>query len=292
MGNNFGQATPAILLNIRSKMQQLNPAQKVLADYICNNFSMIEGMQISVLAKNSGVSEASVSRFVKFLGHENYRTFQVEVAKSELGNTQANIKGYSGIDDSDGTESICHKIFETNIQTLRDTLAIIDYSLLEQAADLISKAKRVTIFAQGRSAVTANSIRLRLFRLGVTCTFYSDTHEQATVSSLMEKGDVVIGISTFGRSKSVITSAKRSAKNGAKVIAVTSYDDMPLEKVSHITLKTINNDPADFGLEPSCSAVTQMVMLDCLYILVTNRLSTSAEKSFKKTHEALQEERE
>lgn len=292
MGNNFEQATPAILLNIRSKMQQLNPAQKTLADYICNNFSMMEGMQINVLAKNSGVSEASVSRFVKFLGYESYRTFQVEVAKSEIRNVQTNIKGYSGITASDGTESICHKIFETNIQTLRDTLAIIDYSLLEQAADLIVKSKRVAIFAQGRSAVTANSIRLRLFRLGITCTFYADTHEQAIISSLMGKGDIVIGISTFGRSKSVLSSARRSAKNGAKVIGVTSYDDTLLEKVSHITLKTINNDPADFGLEPSCSTVTQMVMLDCLYILITNRLSTSAEKSFKVTCEAIQEERE
>lgn len=292
MDNNFEQVTPAVLLNIRSKMQQLNPAQKMLADYITQNFQSIEGMQINVLAKNSGVSEATVSRFVKFLGYENYRTFQVDVAKSEVKEEQSSLKGYSEISNFDDVDSVCYKIFETNIQALRDTLAIIDYDLLEQAAELIVKAKKVCIFAQGRSAVTANSIRLRLFRLGITCAFYSDTHEQAMASSLMKEGEVAMGISTFGRSKSVLNSVKRAAQNGVKVIGVTSYDNTPLEKAAHITLKSINNDTANFGFEPSCSTITQMVMLDCLYILITNRLGKSTERCFKITCEAIQGERE
>ncbi len=291
MKDDFGQVTPAILLNIRSKAQQMNVAQKTLADYICNHFSTIEGMQINILAERSGVSTPTVSRFVKYLGYENYRTFQVEVAKSEVKNKQISLKGYSTITENDKTDNICHKIFEANIQTLRDTLAIIDYELLEQTADLIVKAKRLIIFAQGRSTVTANSIRLRLFRLGITCMFYSDTHEAAVTSSLMKKGDVVMAISTFGRSKSVLSSIRRAAQNGAKVIGVTSYDDTPLEKNCHIILKTVDNEPVDFGLEPSCSTVTQMVMLDCLYILVSKRLSADGEKSFKATCEAIQEER-
>ncbi len=292
MGNNFEQVTPAMLLNIRSKIQQLNPAQKVLADYITQNFQNIEGLQIKVLAKNSGVSEASVSRFVKFLGYENYRAFQVDVAKSEVKDEQSSLKGYSAVNNFDGVDSICYKIFETNIRALRDTLAIINYGLLEQSADLIVKAKKICIFAQGRSAVTANSIRLRLFRLGITCNFYSDTHEQAMASSLMEEGDVAMGISTFGRSKSVLNSVKRAAQNGAKVIGITSYDDTPLEKAAHITLKSVNNDTVSFGFEPSCSTVTQIVMLDCLYILITNRLNESAEKCFKITCKAIQGEKE
>ncbi len=292
MKEDFGQVTPAILLNIRSKAQQLNAAQKTLGDYICDHFSSIEGMQINILAERSGVSTPTVSRFVKYLGYENYRAFQVEVAKSEVKNKHISLKGYSAIKETDGTDSICHKIFEANIQTLRDTLAIIDYELLEQAADLIVKAKQLVIFAQGRSAVTANSIRLRLFRLGITCTFYADTHEAAIASSLMKKGDIVMAVSTFGRSKSVLSSMRRAAQNGAKVIGVTSYDNTPLEKICHITLKTVDNEPVDFGLEPSCSTVTQMVMLDCLYILITKRLSTNGERSFKTTCEAIQEERE
>lgn len=292
MENNFKQVTPTIVLNIKSKMQYLNPAQKSLAEYILHNFKEIEGMQISLLARNSEVSEATVSRFVKFLGYENYRAFQIEVARSEAAHDKSSLKGYAEVTDLDDTDRICGKIFEANIQALRDTMTVIDCGMLELVADLIVNARTICIFAQGRSTVTANSIRLRLYRLGIQCTLLCDPHEQATASSLMKTGDVALGISTFGRSKAVLNSIRRAAANGAKVIGVTSYQDTPLEKASHITLRTINNDEADFGFEPSCSSITQMVMLDCIYILVTNRMKESAEECFKATCEAIQGERE
>lgn len=292
MEKNLKQVTPTIVLSIRSKMQYLNPAQKSLADYILHHYAEMEGMQISVLAKNSGVSEASVSRFVKFLGYGNYRSFQMEIAKSEAVKEKGSLKGYAEVTDLDDSARVCEKIFETNIQALRDTVTVVRYDLLEQAADFIVKARTICIFAQGRSTITANSIRLRLYRLGIQCTFCSDTHEQAMASSLMTGDDVAIGISTFGRSKAVLNSVRRAAENGAKVIGVTSYQDTPLQRVADITLHTVNNDEANFGFEPSCSTITQMVMLDCLYILVTFRMKEKAEECFNATCEAIQTERE
>lgn len=284
-------ATSEFVLNIKSLMQQMNPAQTKIAKYILANPEKLPGMPIGQLARESGVSEATISRFVKFLGCTNYRSFQAEMVKSSvLGHER--IRGYADVKNMDNAYQICEKIFDANIQSLVDTLAILDIDALEKAADLIVASRKLCILAQGRSNVTATSIRQRLYRLGIACTSYSDPHEQAMAVSLLGEGDIVMGISTFGRSKNVLKNLRFASSRGATVIGVSSYRGTPLEKASDIMLISASNEEASFGFEPSCSTVSQMVALDCLYIMITNRMKEEAQRFFRITCEAIESERE
>ena len=89
MGENGSvSANSEIILNIKSQMQQMNPAQTRIARYILENPEKVEGLSIGNFAKESKVSEATISRFVKFLGCANYREFQAEMVKSNILNHQ------------------------------------------------------------------------------------------------------------------------------------------------------------------------------------------------------------
>lgn len=283
--------TSGLVLHMKAQLQQMNPAQNRIAKYILENPDKLPGMPIGRLARESGVSEATISRFVKFLGCANYRDFQAEMVKNNLLNHDR-IRGYSDIKNMDSSHQICQKIFDANIQCLADTLTMVDAEALEQAADLIVKSRALCILAQGRSVVTATSIRQRLYRLGIACTSYSDPHEQAIAASLLKEGDAVMGISTFGRSKNVLKNLRFASSRGARIIGVSSYRGTPLEKVSDIMLVSSSNEDASFGFEPSCSTVSQMVMLDCLYIMITNRMKEEARECFRITCEAIESERE
>lgn len=283
--------TSGLVLHMKAQLQQMNPAQSRIAKYILENPDKLPGMPIGRLARESGVSEATISRFVKFLGCANYRDFQAEMVKNNLLNHER-IRGYSDIKNMDSSYQICQKIFDANIHCLADTLTMVDAEALEQAADLIVKSRALCILAQGRSMVTATSIRQRLYRLGIACTSYSDPHEQAIAASLLKEGDVVMGISTFGRSKNVLKNLRFASSRGARIIGVSSYRGTPLEKVSDIMLVSSSNEDASFGFEPSCSTVSQMVMLDCLYIMITNRMKEEARECFRITCEAIESERE
>ena len=263
-------ANSEIILNIKSQMQQMNPAQTRIARYILENPDRVEGLSIGNFAKESKVSEATISRFVKFLGCANYREFQAEMVKSNILNHER-IRGYAGVDNMNDVYQISQKIFDTNIQCLVDTLSILDCKAIEKIADLIVKSRQLWIFAQGRSVVTAGSLKHRLHRLGISCTIYSDSHEQAMAASLMKKGDVVMGISTYGKSRTVL-------KN--------------LRIASDIMLVSSSNEETCFGFEPSCATVAQMVMLDCVYILITNSMKEEASECFRLTCEAIESERE
>lgn len=290
-GNNSVYESSELILRMKSQLQQMNPAQVRIARYILDHTEELPGMPIGRLAKESGVSEATISRFVKFLGCTNYRAFQAEMVKSNVLRHER-IRGYADVENMDDAYQVCRKIFDANMQCLEDTLAILDMEALDRAADLIVKSRKLCILAQGRSMVTATSIRLRLYRLGIACSSYCDPHEQAMAVSLLKEGDVVMGISTFGRSRSVLKNLRSAAARGAAVIGVSSYRGTPLEEVADMMLVTSSNEEASFGFEPSCSTVSQMVALDCLYILITNRMKEEAQECFRVTCEAIESERE
>ena len=86
------------------------------------------------------------------------------MVKSNILNHQ-NIRGYAGVDEMSDIYQISQKIFDTNIQCLADTLSILDCDAIERLADLIVKSRQLCILAQGRSVVTAASIKHRLHRL-------------------------------------------------------------------------------------------------------------------------------
>lgn len=283
-------ATPEIIIGIKSKMHQMSPAMKKLAAYIVDHFEKLDGIQIHQLAKESGVSDATITRFVKEIGYQNFQSFVLQIAKVNTNQVQSELS-YGSIQAQDDIGTICKKVFSMNLQTITDTLSILDMNALEEAVEAIRSAKRVLIFAQGRSGVTAGSLRQRLRRLGILPSLYEDPHEGAIASSLAEEGDVVIGISTYGRSRTVVKNMERAKNAGAVTIAVTSYDNTPLEKFSDIVLRTVNNENLSLGYEPSCATVTQMIMLDCLYIMLYMKDKEKADQYIKYSIKAVEEEK-
>jgi D-sedoheptulose 7-phosphate isomerase len=55
--------------------------------------------------------------------------------------------------------------------------------------------------------------------------------------SLVSKGDIVLAISTSGKSKNVISGVKMAKKNGAKVICLTGNKTTELVKISDISIQ-------------------------------------------------------
>jgi DNA-binding MurR/RpiR family transcriptional regulator len=277
--------TPLILLNIQAKLPSLNPAQKRVAYYILRNFQQLEGMTSKELAGNCEVSEPTVTRFVKEMGYENYRKFQLDVAKFHPGKRKS---GYSSVSSEDTVEVVCRKVIDDNLRSVAALSKTIDYAKLETAKKLLVQADTILLLAQGRSWVTANSLSIRLFRLGLKCLVYNDPHAMAVSTSLVQANDLAIGISTFGRTKDVVEGMRRARQRGCRTIGVTSYKDVPLEEVSDIVLLAVDTENASFGFEPSGATVAQMVLLDCLYMLVALETKERSERAFQDTYEALQ----
>ena len=74
--------TGNILESITAQYHSLTRSGKKLADYIFAHTGEAQYFSISTLAENSGVSEASITRFCHGLGLAGYNDFKLALAKA------------------------------------------------------------------------------------------------------------------------------------------------------------------------------------------------------------------
>ncbi len=89
----------------------------------------------------------------------------------------------------------------------------------------------------------------------------------------------------------VVNNLQRAKEHGAATIAITSYEDVPLGAYADIVLMTVNNDNVKFGIEPSCATVTQMILLDCIYIMIYLLDKEKSDSYVEVTLEAINQEK-
>ena len=144
------EKSPELLLKLKSISPNANTAQAKICDFMINHFFELGDMALAELASKSGVSEASVSRYVKTLGYKNYREFQVDVLLNcnQKIARQPEKNSYEAAMQVEGTKELISRIFRANIQCLMDTQAMVQSDNLEMVAKKIVHKRALVIYAQ------------------------------------------------------------------------------------------------------------------------------------------------
>jgi len=94
-----------------------------------------------------------------------------------------------------------------------------------------SSGRRVMVVGAGRSGLVGKAFAMRLMHLGFDVYVVGET-----ITPSLRKGDVLIAISGSGRTHVVVSVADAARKMGGRVIAVTSFRDSPLARISHLVV--------------------------------------------------------
>ena len=73
-----------VFANISNSYFHLTVSEKKVADYVLAHKTDVQFMSISELAYESGVAEATISRFCRRLKLKGYNAFKLAVAKAEV----------------------------------------------------------------------------------------------------------------------------------------------------------------------------------------------------------------
>lgn len=267
----------------------MNAAMRRIADYVLAAGDDIIYQKAGEFAEKSGVSAASISRFVKLLGYRNFNEFQLNLAASN----EKWRKEESGV----GTElayndqvvgksakEICKTIFTRSLSIVEDTWKIMDFEVMTQVANLIDSADRIAVIGVGRSKVTTEALVSRLYRIGYYIVDYCDSHEIVNITAILKPRDLLIAVSNFGQSKSIVEGVKRARKNGVPVVGITSVMDSPLaQSVDQVLVNAYDYASDKMGklYEPSSENIAQLVLVDCLYMMVAMKHEKENLKKYK-----------
>lgn len=254
-----------ILENITEQYHSLTRSGKKLADYIFANASTTQYLPISTLAENSGVSEASITRFCHNLGLSGYNDFKLALAKSDyvtdLGDPS---NSPETITAEDTLGNVFQKLHASNILSLNETLELLDEQNVSKAVDLLSNADRVFCFGQGGSMVMAMEAWARFSTATSRFIHIADSHMQAMNIALATSQDVILFFSYSGSTKDMEDIMNIAKDKNISIILVTHFPkSRAAEFADVILLCGYNESPLQSG--SVAAKVGQLFLIECLF---------------------------
>lgn len=117
------------------------------------------------------------------------------------------------------------------VDNIKGVSSEIDSESIEKMLDMLISANNVFIIGLGRSGLVARAFAMRLMHLGINVYVVGET-----ITPAIYDKDCLLAISGSGETSFIISTAKISKKRGANVIAVTSYEDSTLGKLSDLII--------------------------------------------------------
>lgn len=255
------------LVRLREILADITPSERKVAEYILNYPDRMIGMSVAQLAQQSGGSQAAVIRLCKSMGLKGYQELMLKVA-GDLQNEESNV-GYQEIRRNDSIETIVQHVSNNNIQSIRDTVKVLDIAMVEKAVHAIMRADRICFFGIGASNLVAIDAQLKFMRINKTCLAFTDTDLQLISSLSLTKNDVAIGISYSGETGIIIECMNRAKERGATTVSITKYGNNSVNSLVDIPLY-ITSTENEIRSGATSSRITQLNVIDILYLGVTS----------------------
>lgn len=277
------QQEPHTFTRIRAIYSRLSEKEKLVADFILNNPAEVIHGTINQIAEKLDVADATVFRLCKRLGYKGYQAMKIALA-SEYSFTVKDI--HEAVTEDDETRTIVEKVFLSNIQTLEDTLQVIDMQQFSAAVNALIAARKVEFYGCGGSGAVAMDGHHKFLRNGLLSACYTDSHLQMMSASQLTSEDVLVCISHSGMSKDIINALEVAKKNGATTIGITHFAKTPLSLKADIRLHTVSVE-TDYRSEALASRLAQLCIIDALYVNVSMKLKEQTKASLKRMREAV-----
>jgi len=275
------QRPTALIHNI---YQDLNPAERRVADYVRTYPTDSIYLTITELAEKTEVSDSTVVRFCQRIGLKGYQEFRILLSQEVAGNSFTVV--HERIDRSDSPDEVIEKIFQLNSRALEETRTMLDGPTLARAADALANARMIQFCATGNSLAGAQDAAYRFMRIGKLSLYYMDPTLQAVAARLLTSTDVAIGISHSGSSKSTVHALSLAREAGATTICITNHQRSPINAVSDIALYTSTRGTL-FQEDAMSTRITQLSVMDTLFVLSALRLPDAAIESIGLTEAML-----
>lgn len=265
---------------IQTNFHRLSKGQKIIAQYIMNNYDKAAFMTAAKLGEKVGVSESTVVRFANAVGYVGYPQLQKqlqEMVKTKL----TTVQRIEMSSDFTNEESILKNVLKSDMENIRATIEEINQTSFDQAVRSISEAKSIYIIGLRSSTALAEFLGfyLNFIRDNVHVVTYTigDIFEQLF---RIGKDDLVIGIGFPRYSYRTIKALEYVKSRGANTIAVTDSMLSPLCSYSDCTLIAKSNMESFVD-----SIVAPMSVLNALIVAVGVKERNNISSSFSSLEE-------
>ena len=274
-----------ILEQLQEPQFKASKSDRILLEYIRTHVDAVPHTAIAHLAAESGVGEATITRFVKKMGFSSLQAFKLALAR-ELTETSHRYIINNNIEAGETALETGRKLLDVNIGTLEKTLAALDEGVIERCAELMRQAKRLQFIGLGNSGFIALDSAYKFYRIGMESTGLDNGHSMMIMAALARAGDVLVAVSHSGHSPEVMKAVQLARENGAAVIAITANRKSPLCTAADLV---VPYQAEETMLETGSISVkiAQFFIMDLIYTQIGKEIPEAAVENKKRTAQAV-----
>ena len=247
--------------SIQARSGDLAASESKVVDLVLTDPLFVGASTTAQVAARAGVSPPTVVRAARALGFTGFAELKIEIARAR---GTARFFAPPELLSADATTAA---VVETSIRAGTDALTAlggaIDLSALDAAVSSIQNARQVFAFGAGPSATVAADAVFRLRAVGVMTISIPDYLSAMIAARLLSPGDVVIAVSSTGRTSSTLAIADAASSAGASLVAVTNQYGTPLATLADIAL-VVGGAPLPAQMAAAGSRLAQLVVIDAL----------------------------
>jgi 6-phospho-3-hexuloisomerase len=193
-------------------------------------------------------------------------------------------------------------ILNEAIEEIVDNVMVVSDETNEESVnemmDILTSSKNVFVIGQGRSGLVARAFAMRLMHLGIGVYVVGET-----ITPAIDDDDCLLAISGSGETSYIISTAKIAKMRDAKIVAVTSYSESTLGKMSDLVIHIKGRTKVDseknyikrqmdgkhLSLSPlgTLFEVSTLIFLDALIAQLMDNMGKT-EDDLKKRHTVLE----
>lgn len=260
-------------------------SDKILIRYIKEHAEEFCTTPIASLAINCGVSEATITRFVRKMGFNSLQLFKLTLTE-EMVNIKKQTIINKDISCNESITTTAHKLLVNNVAILEQTVNKLNEEVIAKSVDILKKAERIFFIGLGNSGFVADDSAYKFLRIGFNAKGLDNSHLIMLNMALLHEDDVVVVISHSGESFEIIKAVQLAKKNGTKLIVITSNRDTILENYADIC---IFYEARESIVETGAitTKLTQIFIIDLIYTQVVKQTMDLASAFKQRTTEAI-----
>ena len=211
-------------------------------------------------------SEATITRLCHKLGFENYRKFQLALARDAM--EQQETARRTREEGQDELRQALLDILANREEELRATIQAIDTRQLRRVLSLLRSCEVIEVVSEGRSLPVALDASIRFGHLGKRCVASALHEKTLAFAQTLTPKDLLMAFSTSGRDaglEEVISAAKM---RGAPVLLITCDSHSPLAHLSDYVMTASNREQRLIEGSHAASLLSPNILVEVLYYLL------------------------
>jgi DNA-binding MurR/RpiR family transcriptional regulator len=150
----------------RIELETLSKSHQAIANYVMGSLQHIPYCTDEDIARQAGVSTATVSRFWRAIGYANLKAFKLHLLQSGQSTPARKMKQI--LHKVEHAEAdIVGEMLEIASSNLNETGKRVDREQFHEVVETIHRAKKLYLYGGGASACVAELMAYRLSRIGI-----------------------------------------------------------------------------------------------------------------------------